>query len=149
MDVVWDTYVPEKSKNATWEKRGQGVRRKLAGQTKLTKILVTFLQDPDNKSELFFFLTSKVQYCAKVMQTNFDEIPSFSKKFRLKQYFDEIFPHFRDTYCFDLRDFLNDNSLRAMIHREFSSWHASTIYIYLCFYSTETSDQNGKIVLNN
>ena len=60
-----------------------------------------------------------IQYCAKVMQTNFDEIPGFSKKFCLKRYFDEISPHFRDTYCFDLRDFLNDSSLRAMIHREF------------------------------
>ena len=28
-----------------------------------------------------------VQYCAKVMQTNFDEIPGFSKKFCLKRYF--------------------------------------------------------------
>ena len=55
------------------------------------------------------------------MQTNFDEIPGFSKKFRLKRYFDDISPHFRDTYCFDSRDFLNDNSYRAMIHREFSN----------------------------
>ena len=62
-----------------------------------------------------------LQYCAKVMQTNFNEIPGFSKKFRLKRYFDEISPHFCDTYCFDPRDFSNDSSLRAMIHREFSN----------------------------
>ena len=31
------------------------------------------------------------------MQTNFDEIPGFSKKFRLKRYFNEISPHFCDT----------------------------------------------------
>ena len=55
------------------------------------------------------------------MQTNFDEIPGFSKKFRLKQYFYEISPHFRDTYCFDPRDFSNDNSLCSMIHPEFSN----------------------------
>ena len=54
------------------------------------------------------------------MQTNFDEIPGFSKKFRLKWYLDEISPHFRDTYCFDPRDFSNDNSLCSMIHPEFS-----------------------------
>ena len=59
------------------------------------------------------------------MQTNFDEIPGFfpgfSKKFRLKQYFYEISPHFRDTYCFDLRDFSDDNSLCSMIHPQFSN----------------------------
>ena len=63
----------------------------------------------------------KVQYCAKAMQTNFDEIPGFSKKFRLKRCFDEISPHFRDTYCFDPRNFSNDNSLCSMIHPEFLS----------------------------
>ena len=52
-----------------------------------------------------------LQYCAKVMQTNFDEIPGFSKKFCLKRYFNEISLHFCDTYCFDPRNFLNDNSL--------------------------------------
>ena len=60
-----------------------------------------------------------VQYCAKVMQTNFDKIPGFLKKFRLKRYFDESSPHFRDTYCSDPRDFSNDNSLCSMIHPEF------------------------------
>ena len=49
------------------------------------------------------------------MQTNFDEVPGFSKKFRLKRYFDDISQHFRDTYCFDPRDFSNDNSLYAII----------------------------------
>ena len=54
------------------------------------------------------------------MQTNFDEIPGFSKNFRLKRYFNEISPHFRDTYCFDPRNFSNDNSLCSMTHPEFS-----------------------------
>ena len=54
-----------------------------------------------------------IQYCAKVMQTNFDEIPGFLRLF------EEISPHFCDTYCFDPRDFLNDNSLCSMIHPEF------------------------------
>lgn len=60
VDVVWDTYVPDSLKDATREKRGQGVRRKVAGQTKLPKNWMMFLRDPDNKSELFSFLTSKV-----------------------------------------------------------------------------------------
>ena len=47
----------------------------------------------------------------------------FSKKFRLKRYFKEISPHFRDTYCFGPRDFSNDNLLCAMIYREFSETH--------------------------
>ena len=47
------------------------------------------------------------------MQTNFDEIPGFSWHFK------EISPHFRDTYCFKLRDFSNENSLCLMIHPEF------------------------------
>jgi len=58
------------------------------------------------------------------MQMNFDEIPAFqgfSKKFRLKRYFQEISPHFRGTYCFDPRGFLNANSLCTMINRKFSS----------------------------
>ena len=55
------------------------------------------------------------------MQTNFDEIPGFLKKFRLKRYVDKISPHFHDTYCFDSRDFSHDNSHRAMIHSEFSN----------------------------
>ena len=75
-----------------------------------------------DSSALFnFSCKTQIQYCAKVMQTNFDEIPGFSKKFRLKRYFDEISPHFRDTFCFDPRDFSNDSSLRAMIHRKFSN----------------------------
>ena len=62
-----------------------------------------------------------VQYCAKEMQTNSNEFPGFSKTFRLKRYFEEISPHFRDTYCFDPRAFSSDNSHCSMIHREFSS----------------------------
>ena len=64
---------------------------------------------------LYIWDIAAIQYCVKVMQTNFDWIPGFSKKFCLKQYFDEISPHFRDTYCFDLRDFSNDNSLLPKI----------------------------------
>ena len=61
VDVVWDSYVSNSLKDATREKRGQGIRRKVAGQTKLPKNWMTFLRDPDNKSELFAFLTSKAR----------------------------------------------------------------------------------------
>ena len=60
VDVVWDTYILDSLKEPTTEKRGQGVRRKVAGQTKLPKNWMMFLQDPNNKSELFSFLKSKV-----------------------------------------------------------------------------------------
>ena len=60
VDVAWDTYVPDSLKDATREKRGQGVRRKVAGQTKLPKNWMMFLRDADNKSELFSFLMSEV-----------------------------------------------------------------------------------------
>ena len=45
-----------------------------------------------------YFKFRPIQYCAKVTQTNFDEIPGFSvlsKKFRFKRYFEEISRHFR------------------------------------------------------
>jgi len=45
----------------------------------------------------------------------------FSKKFRLKRYFEEICPHFGDAYCSSLREFLNDNSQNVIIYHAFSS----------------------------
>ena len=51
----------------------------------------------------------------------FQVFQGFSKKFRIKRYFEEISRHFRDTYCVDPHDFLNYNSLCAMFHREFAS----------------------------
>ena len=35
VDIVWDTYLPSTIKEATREKREKGVRRKVAGQTKV------------------------------------------------------------------------------------------------------------------
>jgi hypothetical protein len=60
VDVVWDTYVVGSLKEATREKRGSGIRRKVAGQTKLPKQWMSSLRDPDNKTELFSFLATKV-----------------------------------------------------------------------------------------
>ena len=60
VDVVWDTYIPNSLKESTREKRGKGVRRKVAGGTKLPSNWVSFLRDPLNKKELFHFLSLKV-----------------------------------------------------------------------------------------
>lgn len=60
VDIVWDAYTPESLKESTREKRGVGVRRKVAGKTKLPANWSQFLRDPANKTELFRFLSSRV-----------------------------------------------------------------------------------------
>ena len=60
VDIVWDAYPPDSLKESTREKRGLGVRRKVAGKTKLPPNWSQFLRDPANKTELFWFLSSKV-----------------------------------------------------------------------------------------
>lgn len=60
VDIVWDAYTPDSLKESTREKRGLGVRRKVAGKTKLPPNWSQFLRDPANKTELFGFLSSKV-----------------------------------------------------------------------------------------
>ena len=60
LDVVWDTYIPDSLKESTREKRGDGVRRKVSGHTKLPRNWMDFLRDSMNKKELFAFLSSKV-----------------------------------------------------------------------------------------
>ena len=59
--IVWDTYISERLKQSTRQKRGQGVHRKVSGQTKLPGIWMAFLHDPMNKKELFAFPTSKTE----------------------------------------------------------------------------------------
>lgn len=60
VDVVWDTYNQDSLKEATREKRGDGIRRKVSGQVKLPTNWIKFLRDPDNKTKLFSFLSDKV-----------------------------------------------------------------------------------------
>ena len=60
VDIVWDAYTPDSLKESTREKRGVGVRRKVAGKTKLPANWSQFLRDPANQTELFGFLSSKV-----------------------------------------------------------------------------------------
>ena len=60
MDIVWDTYREGSLKDTTREKRGKGVRKKVAPQTKLPGNFATFLQESKNKEELFALLTEEV-----------------------------------------------------------------------------------------
>ena len=60
VDIVWDTYLPSSIKNSTREKRGKGLRRKVAGKNKLPGKWADFLRDPTNKQELFAFLSNKI-----------------------------------------------------------------------------------------
>ena len=66
-----------------------------------------------------YLAQGSVQYCAKVMQINFDEIPGFLWLFEeisLATIFPRIFVTPIVLICLI---FLNDNSLYAMTHREF------------------------------
>ena len=59
VDVVWDTYIPNSIKESTRERRGTGIRRKVA-EKKNPGNWSDFLRDPTNKQELFVYLSTKV-----------------------------------------------------------------------------------------
>ena len=59
--IVWDEYRVESLKEAAREKRGKGVRRKVAAHVKLPQNWHAFLQDSYNKKELFDLLTKQVE----------------------------------------------------------------------------------------
>lgn len=60
VDVVWDIYKRDSLKGATRAKRGKGDRRKVTRETTLPKNFVTFLQNSENKTELFGLLSEAV-----------------------------------------------------------------------------------------
>ena len=60
VDIVWDIYKANSIKDSTREKRGNGQRRKVTGETKIPPNRNAFLQDNTNKKELFALLTSRV-----------------------------------------------------------------------------------------
>ena len=60
LDVVWDTYIADSIKASTREKRGQGIRRKVAGKNMVPTNWKCFLRDEKNKQELVEFLSNKV-----------------------------------------------------------------------------------------
>ena len=59
-EVVWDYYWPESLKDATVQKRGTGVRKKVAGHVKMPRNWKSFLCNAGNKKELFQFHTLQV-----------------------------------------------------------------------------------------
>ncbi len=60
LDIVWDIYKPNSLKEATREKRGKGIRRKVSGKAKLPSKFKDFLRDSNNKQELIEFLTQRL-----------------------------------------------------------------------------------------
>ena len=60
VDVVLDSYFNNSLKEGTRDKRGKGLRRKVADSNKLPGKWQDFLKDSNNKRELFTFLSEKV-----------------------------------------------------------------------------------------
>ena len=60
VDLVWDTDIDNSVKSSTRQKRGKGIRRKVAGKHKVPGYWREFLQDEINKKELFDFLSQKI-----------------------------------------------------------------------------------------
>ena len=58
--IVWGSYISSSIKESTRERRGKGIRRKVAGKTKLPGKWADFSCDSCNKQELFTFLSNKV-----------------------------------------------------------------------------------------
>lgn len=52
IDVAWDTYLKSSIKESTREKRGKGIRRKVASQNRVPRNWRDFLRDPAHKQEL-------------------------------------------------------------------------------------------------
>ena len=57
IDIVWHRYLANSIKGSAREKRGVGVRRKVSAQSKIPSNRLNFLRDPNNKTDLFAFLT--------------------------------------------------------------------------------------------
>jgi len=56
LDIVFDVYHPDSLKLATREKRGHGIRRRVAANLSVPKNWQDFLRVDENKTELFSFL---------------------------------------------------------------------------------------------
>ena len=53
VDIVWDVYIPDSLKGTTRQKRGKGIRRRVAPSTQIPKKRKDFLRVDGNKTELF------------------------------------------------------------------------------------------------
>ena len=65
IDIVFDQYLVNSLKNAVREKRGDGTRWKVGPQVKVPKKWNDFLNDSQNKKELFSFLAREVHEAAR------------------------------------------------------------------------------------
>ena len=77
VDIVWDDYRQGTLKQQTRDKRGKGVRRRVAPQNALPKNWGEFLKLADNKKELFSFLGREVvsiETEKQVISTLFEDI---------------------------------------------------------------------------
>ncbi len=61
VDIVWDMYIQDRLKSTTRQKRGKGVRRRVAPTTTIPHNWKDFLGLDENKSELFSFLAQCVR----------------------------------------------------------------------------------------
>ena len=59
IDLVWDVYLPASLKASTRQKRGKGIRKRVAPSTVIPKNWKDFLRVDQNKTELFSFLSHK------------------------------------------------------------------------------------------
>ena len=60
IDIIFDTYLESSLKAATRQKRGQGIRRRVAGENKCPGNWPQFLKDTRNKDELNTFLAESL-----------------------------------------------------------------------------------------
>ena len=65
VDIVWDVYLEDSLKSDTREKRGKGIRRRVAAANKIPGNWQEFLRLADNKTELFRFLAHQVGNTSK------------------------------------------------------------------------------------
>ena len=59
IDIVWDVYKSDCSKNTSREKRGCGTWRRVSSSTRIPGKWTGFLRNNENKQELFRFLAQK------------------------------------------------------------------------------------------
>ena len=60
IDIVWDNYLEGSLKAITRSRHGEGVRRCVLPDTRVSKNWSSFLRNETNKTELFAFLTEQV-----------------------------------------------------------------------------------------
>ena len=58
LDIIWDRYNPMSIKESTKDKRGHSCRQRVTGSVKVLRDWQTFLNNADNKKELFTYLSS-------------------------------------------------------------------------------------------